>query len=53
MKALKKSSQLLHGGYVLGTACWLEEVMLDEVMVVTVEEREPWLRCVYRSLEVR
>ena len=27
--------------------------MLDEVMVVMVEEREPWLRCVYRSLGVR
>lgn len=37
-KALKKGSQLLHGGYVLGTTCWLKEVMLDEVMVVMVEE---------------
>ena len=53
LKALKESSQLLHGAYVLGTTCWLEEVMLDEVMVVMVEEREPWLRCVYRSLGVR
>lgn len=29
------------------------EVLLDEAGVVTVEEREPWLRYVYRSSGVR
>lgn len=37
----------------LGISHWLGEVLLDEAVAVMVEEREPWLRCVYSSLGLR